>query len=543
MSRARDLAGIFNLNPLSGTTAQRPATAEVGEIYYNGTTGKTQIYTPTGWQDMASGIPYGNTAGRPASPVVGQPYFNGQENRLEIYTQSGFWQNIVAETPAVVSIQGSVLDGNTTNTITVSGSNFTSGAIVSIIGSNDVEIVATSTVVNSIAQVTATFGAISAQYEPYDVKVLNTSNLYGILNDGLYVNQTPSWNTPAGSLGTFAEGQSVSVQLSVTDPENSALSYTVTSGALPSGITLNSSTGLISGTLPGISTNTTYSFTITVSDGANSSVRTFTIASTALVEVTGGTLVSSDPTYAYRIFSTPGTSSLVVSNNNLAVEYLLIGAGGGGGNNYGGGGGGAGGIRSGTTTLSPNTYSIIVGSGGGSTVSGSQSEAFGFTSGGGAFGVTSSGAGGNAGSPLTYVGGSGATASWGEAGGGGAGGGANGGNGAASSQAGAGGIGASGYSSWINAISSSMPSAWQTATSSGRIAGGGGGGGARDSNSNLGGAGGGGNGGGYNSSSDQPGVAAVANTGSGGGGSRGGSTGGAGGSGLLVVRYLKSAVG
>ena len=80
MSKARDLAGIFNLNPTSGTTAQRPATADVGEIYYNGTTGKTQIYTPTGWQDMASGIPYGNTAGRPAA-VTGQPYFNGEAGR------------------------------------------------------------------------------------------------------------------------------------------------------------------------------------------------------------------------------------------------------------------------------------------------------------------------------------------------------------------------------------------------------------------------------------------------------------------------------
>ena len=488
------------------------------------------------------GIPFGVNSGRPSNPQPGQPYFNGQENRLELYTQSVGWQNIVAETPGIVSVQGIVLDGNTTNTLVISGSNFTSGAVASIIGTNGVEIVANSTVVNSVAQVTAVFGTISAQYEPYDVKVLNTSNLYGLLPDGVYVNQTPSWNTAAGSLGTFTEGQSVSIQLSATDPEGTSLSYTVTSGALPTGVTLSSS-GLISGTLPGISTNTTYSFTVTVSDGANSSVRTFTIASTALVEVTGGTLVTSDPTYFYRIFSTTGSSSLVVSNNSLAVEYLLIGGGGGGGNSYGGGGGGCGGINSGTTTLSPDSYSIVVGAGGGSVTSGSSTTAFGYTAGGGGNGVTSSGSGGNAGSPLTYVGGTGANASWGESGGGGAGGSANGGNGVASSVAGAGGAGSAGYTSWINAISSSMPSAWQTATSSGRIAGGGGGGGARDTNSGVGGSGGGGAGGGLNASSDQPGVAGVANTGSGGGGSRGASTGGAGGSGLAVIKYLKSAVG
>jgi Putative Ig domain len=488
------------------------------------------------------GIPFGVNSGRPSNPQPGQPYFNGQENRLELYTQSVGWQNIVAETPGIVSVQGMVLDGNTTNTLVISGSNFTSGAVASIIGTNGVEIVANSTVVNSVAQVTAVFGTISAQYEPYDVKVLNTSNLYGLLPDGIYVNQTPSWNTAAGSLGTFTEGQSVSIQLSATDPEGTSLSYTVTSGALPTGVTLSSS-GLISGTLPDISTNTTYSFTVTVSDGANSSVRTFTITSTALTNVTGGTLVTSDPTYFYRIFSTTGSSSLVVSNNNLAVEYLLIGGGGGGGNSYGGGGGGCGGINSGTTTLSPNTYSIVVGAGGGSVTSGSSTTAFGYTAGGGGNGVSSSGSGGNAGSPLTYVGGTGANASWGESGGGGAGGSANGGNGVASSVAGAGGAGSAGYTSWINAISSSMPSAWQTATSSGRIAGGGGGGGARDTNSGVGGSGGGGAGGGLNSSSDQPGIAGVANTGSGGGGSRGAATGGAGGSGLAVIKYLKSAVG
>ena len=126
MSKARDLAGIFNLNPTSGTTAQRPATADVGEIYYNGTTGKTQIYTPTGWQDMASGIPYGNTAGRPAA-VTGQPYFNGETARLEMYTATG-WQNIVQEVPGVASITGNYSEATNSGTIVIQGTNFVSGA-------------------------------------------------------------------------------------------------------------------------------------------------------------------------------------------------------------------------------------------------------------------------------------------------------------------------------------------------------------------------------------------------------------------------------
>ena len=201
MSKARDLAGIFNLNPTSGTTAQRPATADVGEIYYNGTTGKTQIYTPTGWQDMASGIPYGNTAGRPAG-VTGQPYFNGDIGRLELYTATTGWQNIVQETPGVSSVTGTYLESLGSGTITISGTNFVSGCYATAIGTNGVQVDAGTTTFNSIVRVSATFTGLSAEFEPYDIKVTNPSNLFGMIPDALYVNQTPLWTTPAGSIGT-----------------------------------------------------------------------------------------------------------------------------------------------------------------------------------------------------------------------------------------------------------------------------------------------------------------------------------------------------
>lgn len=275
MSRARDLAGIFNLNPLSGTTAQRPATAEVGEIYYNGTTGKTQIYTTTGWQDMASGIPYGNTAGRPAA-VDGQPYFNGQEGRLELYTTSNGWQNIVPETPTVASIYGSYLESSSSNTIQITGTNFKTGAIAYAIGNNGVEVQASSTQVVSTVQINATFSGLSPAYEPYDIKVLNTNNLFGLAADVLYINNTPAWSTAAGNVGSFGELQNVSFTITATDPESQAITYSAS--GLPVWLSLNSSTGVISGTAPTANSATTYSFTATASDGSNtSSSRSFNI--------------------------------------------------------------------------------------------------------------------------------------------------------------------------------------------------------------------------------------------------------------------------
>ena len=434
MSKARDLAGIFNLNPTSGTTAQRPATAEVGEIYYNGTTGKTQIYTPTGWQDMASGIPYGNNAARPANPVLGTPYFNGEEKRLELYTSSG-WQNIVSETPGVVSVSGNYLESTGSGTLEITGTNFTTGAIASVIGTNGVEVNANSTTVNSIVSVTAVFSGLSNANEPYDIKVTNTSNLFGLLPDSLYINASPVWTTASGSLGSFAEQVSMSVSATATD--DSAITYALASGsALPSGVTLNSSTGLISGTLPDVATNTTYTFTINASDGSNPVIpRTFSFISnaapvwvtasgslgsflnntsitTSALSVTdsgvvsyalasgstlpsglalnsstgviSGTLpvVASDTTYTFTINANDGLNVVprefsISSNIIVSAEYLVVAGGGGGGlgnGSYreGGGGGGAGGYRTGTFTFAPSTqYTLAVGAKGIGKVTGS----------------------------------------------------------------------------------------------------------------------------------------------------------------------------
>ena len=650
MSKARDLAGIFNLNPTSGTTAQRPVTAEVGEIYYNGTTGKTQIYTPTGWQDMASGIAYGNNAARPANPVLGTPYFNGEEKRLELYTSAG-WQNIVSETPGVVSVSGNYLESVGSATFEITGTNFTTGAIASVIGTNGIEILATSTTVNSIVSASAAFTGLVGANEPYDLKITNTSNLFGLLPDAVYVNNILNWQTAAGSLGTF--GEQVSISVSATAIDDSTLSYTLASGStLPSGITLNSSTGVISGTLPEISTNTTYTFTINASDGLNPAVpRAFSIASVAAPEwntsagslgsvalnnstsfsvsatspgssalvytlasgsslpsglslsstgqITGtaptvttdttytftinvsdainpvvprtfsfivngpaisGGLLASDATYYYRVFK---TNDNLVTNFPTSVDVLAV-AGGGGGAQAGGGAGGV--IVSDAKSIVANSYPIVVGTGGAAGVAGANTTCFGHTAnGGGRGGISNDTTGGSGGSGggsgrdngtggsatqgsgagftgYGFNGGNSSFSGHGGAGGGGGAGaaGANGtGNGSQSAEGGgAGGAGHNGKSSWLSAIASVMPSDWQTATASGRIAGGGGttsNVGSSNGTSGAGGAGGGGRG--FNPSvGGFYGDPGINHTGGGGGSGR------LGGDGIVVIRYLRSEV-
>ena len=314
------------------------------------------------------GIPYGNNAGRPANPGIGKLYSNGEEKRLELYTSTG-WQNIVSETPGVVSISGNYLESVGSATLEITGTNFSTGAMASAIGTNGVEVNASSTTVNSIVSITATFSGLSAAYEPYDVKVTNTSNLFGLLPDALYINQSPIWQTSAGSLGTFNEQVSITLSaLSATDPESTPVTYSLASGStLPSGISLNSSTGVISGTLPDISSNTVYTFTINASDGFNSIPRTFSITSTY------------SPTF----------------------EYLLVGGGGSGGWDVGGGGG-AGGLLTGTYTVgATRSFPISIGAGGAAISSNTQKNNGGDTS---AFGLIAygGGAGGNWYNPSSY---------------------------------------------------------------------------------------------------------------------------------------------
>lgn len=88
----------------------------------------------------------------------------------------------------------------------------------------------------------------------------------------------PIWNTPTGSIGTFPATIPMLFQLSssVVSPATS-LTYTLLSGILPSGLSI-STTGLISGTPSLVTTDTTSTFTVRVTDNlSNLRDRTFSI--------------------------------------------------------------------------------------------------------------------------------------------------------------------------------------------------------------------------------------------------------------------------
>ena len=268
-------------------------------------------------------IPFGDNSKRPSSPLIGQPYFNGEASRLELYTPTTGWQNIVQETPGVVSVIGQ-LNENSSSTVQINGTNFAVGAAVYAIGSNAVETQATSVTLISVAQINATFPPLNPAYEPYDIKVVNPSNLYGILYDAITVDNTPVWTTASGSLGTYIEQSPMSVQVSATDasdPSSSPLIYSISSGSLPPGLSINSATGVISGTPGNISSSTLYNFTANAYDGQNNVTRNFSITITDR----GPTWVTATTLPTFTRNSAYSTTLQATDEDNVAtISYSLF---------------------------------------------------------------------------------------------------------------------------------------------------------------------------------------------------------------------------
>lgn len=279
---------------------------------------------------------------------------------------------------------------------------------------------------------------------------------------------------------------------------------------------------------------------------------------------TGGT-VTSDATHIYHTFTGSGTFTV---NSNITGADILVVAGGGGGGGNRGGGGGAGGVRTVlNTSLSPGSYSIVVGAGGdGSGAAGSNtgfngnnSSALGTIStgggGGGTHSAASNGANGGSGGGAamgynenpTFIGGTGTSG--------------QGNNGANSSTGknngfdvrntgGGGGAGAAGTTG-SGVLGGTLPNGGAGISVFGTNYGGGGGGARGDDDiyilnppnglsagGGTGGIGGGGNG---NTLYDEQNNSTAGQINSGGGGGGGGlfSNGANGGSGIVVIRYLK----
>ena len=281
----------------------------------------------------------------------------------------------------------------------------------------------------------------------YVIYLVNSDGGVAISVTGVSYSEVPTWNTLSPLPDAIADvGFSIQLQASP------ASTYSLTSGStLPPGVTL-SSTGLLSGTVTGLSSNTTYNFSIDAIDSENQdSPKTFALPINLVI-----------PT-GQIAYTSPGTYSFVVPAAVTSISAVLVGAGHYGGVSgdarYGGGGGGLRYINSLPTTPG-ETLTVIIGSvsalataslgdsilrrnsntlvyaGGGGMSGGGTGSSFGA----GAFGGTIGGGnGGNGAGFVTTIGGGGGGGAGGYSGNGG-----NGGSGGGGADPGTGGGGGGG---------------------------------------------------------------------------------------------------
>lgn len=192
----------------------------------------------------------------------------------------------VAETkPTITSISPDTID-NTASNIVITGTNFEITPNVEIISTTGAIYYPNTVTRNSATQLT--INATLSVDGTYFIRIENPNGLAVRSSTALLtVSDAPTWTTAAGSLGSVAQGSSISFTVAATS--DSAVTYAVTSGALPTGASLNSSTGAITGTESGSDTGeTVYNFTITATDAESQTAsRAFSITVTVGINNAG----------------------------------------------------------------------------------------------------------------------------------------------------------------------------------------------------------------------------------------------------------------
>lgn len=143
-------------------------------------------------------------------------------------------------------------------TIQVNGTGFISGAVITLGGSG-----VTTAYVNAN---TLTFTAPIKTAATYAIYVLNPDGGTAIFIPGVVYSGTPAWTTTAISPASVYETNSITTTALVTTGGDGSIVYSLASGTLPAGATLDAGTGVITGTAPAVGSNTTYTFTIKATD-------------------------------------------------------------------------------------------------------------------------------------------------------------------------------------------------------------------------------------------------------------------------------------
>ena len=190
-------------------------------------------------------------------------------------------------------------------TINLTGNGFQSGCSV-LVGST------AASVVSFISSTQISFTAPVQTAGTYVIYVINPDGGTAISIPGISYSGTPNWTTSAGSLGTAYETGAISATLTATG--DAPITYTLVSGTLPTGSSLNSN-GTLSGTAVATASATTYSFTIKATDAQNQDTnRAFSITINPDV-VTWSTPADST---TYNVYTNSAIANVTMSATSAA---------------------------------------------------------------------------------------------------------------------------------------------------------------------------------------------------------------------------------
>ena len=165
-----------------------------------------------------------------------------------------------------------------------------------------------------------TLSAIDGTNSPYTVKVTNGSGLTAELTDAITADtSSPTFtNAVDTTVSLFDSGRDVGIPAADLCEASGTVGsnpYSISSGNLPGGLTLNTATGAISGTADAVGTDTTSTFTIAAQGDDATATRQFKITIKAPV-------ITSITSTGAGNFSVPLVSSLNVMMGKEASSSL-----------------------------------------------------------------------------------------------------------------------------------------------------------------------------------------------------------------------------
>jgi hypothetical protein len=206
---------------------------------------------------------------------------------------------------------------------------------------------------------------------------ITASNTEGSISQAFSfdINLAPTWNDETLGTPTYNNAYSDGVSSNTAYP---AVTYSISAGSLPSGFSINSSTGAITGTYttPVNDSSFSYTFTVKAENTVGNVAKEFTWSISIPFTVSGGSSYNAGTGYSARSFTANGTFEILTGKKNIEVLIIPGGGGGGGGANsndwYGTGdtyapGGGGAASETFTPTLDNTTvgsYPVVVGAGG-----------------------------------------------------------------------------------------------------------------------------------------------------------------------------------